>query len=132
MKLATNKELKDMFIMMNERFFGNSIDADTEVRFAIRLDDKEQLGNDCDGAYMRTEKLILIDASLRKYGRLVQCILIHEMIHADLPHHVSQPDTEDHGMLFHHKVVNLFHAGAYDGLLIFIVSVLLFVTKGIV
>ena len=117
MKLATNKDLEKWFKAFNRRFFENRIDPRVQVRFAMSEDDLDEIGNDCDGVYLIEEKVILIDKGLRPYGRMVQVILLHEMIHAEFPHHISQPFTEDHGMVFQHRMVELFNTGAFDGLL---------------
>jgi hypothetical protein len=117
MKLATNKDLEKWFKQFNKRFFENRISSKVQVRFAMSEDDRDDIGDDCDGVYLTNEKIILIDKNLRGYVRLLQIILLHEMVHAEFPHHISQPFTEDHGMIFQHRVVELFEAGAFDGLL---------------
>jgi hypothetical protein len=117
MKLATNKDLEKWFKQFNRRFFENRIDPRVQVRFAMSEDDRDVIGDDCDGVYLVDEKVILIDKALRGYRRLTQMILLHEMIHAEIPKHISQPFIEDHGMLFQHRMVELFNAGAFDGLL---------------
>lgn len=117
MKLATNKDLQRWFNSFNKRFFENRIDSRVQVRFAMNEEDRDDIGDDCDGVYVIDEKVILIDKNLRVYRRLTQIILLHEMIHAEFPQHISQPYTEDHGMIFQHRMVELFKAGAFDGLL---------------
>lgn len=117
MARATNKMLKEWYDEFNSRFFDGRLDPGIEVRFATSEDDKEDLGNDCMGVYIHSDKLILQDPSLRTYWRVLKMNLLHEMIHALHPDHISHKDTEDHGMLFHREIIRLVEIGAYDGLL---------------
>ena len=117
MKLLTNKDLANWFERINERFFSDRLDSSIEVRFATSETDQDELGDDCDGSYNHDDRVILIDKKLRGYPRVVEILVLHEMIHAEFPDHISQSETEDHGTMFQHRLVELFHQGAYDGLL---------------
>jgi hypothetical protein len=116
-KLATNKDLARWLKLFNGRFFDGRIDPAVQVRFALSEEDQCDLGDDCDAVYLPDEQLILIEKTFRSYERVTQILLLHEMIHAEFPDHVSQPFSDDHGMIFQHRVVTLFNLGAYDGLL---------------
>jgi SprT-like family protein len=117
MSRATNKMLQDWYNEFNSRFFEGRLPPDIEVRFATSEDDKDQLGNDCMGVYVHARKLILQDYGMREYWKMLKTNLLHEMVHALFPDHVSHKETEDHGMVFQYQIVKLFEKGAYDGLL---------------
>lgn len=117
MTRATNKMLQDWYNEFNSRFFDGHLPPDVEVRFASSEDDKDQLGNDCMGVYVQSQKVILQDPGLRPYWKVLQMNLLHEMVHVLMPDHVSHEVTADHGMVFSHWIVKLFEKGAYDGIL---------------
>lgn len=120
---TTNKDLAKWFRELNARFFENRIDANIQVRFAISEDDLDQLGDDCDGAYIHDLQTILISKTFRKLSRITKIVVLHEMIHAEFPEHISDHSTEDHGLIFQHRLVDLFHQGAYDGLLMALLAI---------
>ena len=61
---------------------------------------------------------IELDSSLRIAGAdYIQIVLLHEMIHADLPNYIGNMDDTHHGMLFQARIVELFNKGGYDGVL---------------
>lgn len=109
--------LQDWYNEFNSRFFQGRLPPDVEVRFATSEDDKDQLGRESMACYVHASRVILHDPHLRDYWKVLKMNLIHEMVHALLPDHVSHEETEDHGMVFHHQIVKLFELGAYDGIL---------------
>lgn len=113
MKLMTNKDLKFLFRTLNARFFDNRIDKNTRVRFANAED---EFDSDDDGEYIIGDKLILIDPKMRKFYNYAAICLIHEMVHAELPEHISYPPS-CHGTVFYGRIADLFSRGAYDHLL---------------
>ena len=117
MKLATNKDLARWLKQFNRRFFDGRIDPEVQVRFAISEEDRDKLGDECNAVYVPSTRVILIDRVFRGYDRVTQILLLHEMVHAEFPDHISQPASNDHGMVFQHRIVKLFNQGAYDGLL---------------
>ena len=114
---ATNKMLQNWYNIFNSRFFEGRLPPDIEVRFARTEDDKDQLGSDCMGCYIKSLKLILVDARLDGYWKVLQSNMLHEMAHVRWPDHISHKHIADHGMMFQRELVRLFEAGAYDGLL---------------
>ena len=105
----TNKELKDRFVTMNERFFNNSIGLGYKVQFADIED---------DGDHTPSEKLIRINKDLKSHPDLADVVLLHEMAHASLPDYVGcEVSGAAHGMRFMAKLDELYKKGAYDAIL---------------
>ena len=56
-------------------------------------------------------EMIVLDRSIRKFGRITRIVLLHEMAHASLPVDVL------HGPKHQRALAKLFRQGAYKGLL---------------
>lgn len=100
---TTDKELRAMYERLNKRWFNGALDV--KVSFVDLSDDGD------NGAFQNGE--IEIDTALRKVGDLVEIILLHEMVHAEL-----SPEYQNaHGMRFQARILELIKQGAYDDLL---------------
>lgn len=108
----TNAQLKKLYLKFNKRFFDNRLDKDMVVTFEHDLED-EETGQELNGIQFGDE--VILNESLKLVGMdYISIILLHEMVHADLP---DYNPADIHGPLFQAKVVRLFEKGAYDGLL---------------
>ncbi|HET9280361.1 MAG TPA: SprT-like domain-containing protein [Candidatus Angelobacter sp.] len=106
----TNKDLKKLFLHLNERFYQNRIPKSYHLRF----DDLEE---GTQGECSVEDEEILIDNRFRKDIDFVTIILHHEMTHADNPEYIGNIDDETHGTMFQGGIARLIRMGAYDGLL---------------
>jgi len=107
-RVLTNKDLREQFLIFNNKFFGGRISTSYKVRFAEIEDDGQELSD---------AREIRINAHLRWHPDLMCVVLLHEMAHADLPEYVGYKHDEGHGMRFQAKLDELYRLGAYDGLL---------------
>src|SRR4029077_12551404 len=110
--MQTNKGLRAIFDLINEKFFEGKIPSSTIVRFAKILDDGRCLHSD--------PQQILINRGLRYFPDLSIIVLIHEMAHAYL--HTQGYvgwDLADkgHQLRFFSEIDRLYRAGCYEGLL---------------
>lgn len=104
----TNKDLKKVYDRLNARFFEGRLPEDASVHF-------EDLTEEDDDGVCRANE-IAIHSNYQKSQTVATLILLHEMIHLELPNY-GYPCDGGHGMLFQHRLVELFYQGAYDGLL---------------
>jgi hypothetical protein len=111
--LVTDKEVRRLFNNFNKEYFDNSLSKEMRIEFVRN----PMVGKDRVDGYQLGEDIVLRE-SLRSHYDSVVITLIHEMIHADLPHYVGNRRMAGvHGTIFQAKVVQLFNAGIYDGLL---------------
>jgi hypothetical protein len=104
--------LRKQFEHLNYRFFSNRIPSTIKVKYADLTKDN------ANGIWSMEEAELLIDPCLKKVGELLTlCVLLHEMIHADLAYqgYKGYPCDGGHGMRFQGEIVRLWNAGAFDG-----------------
>ena len=118
-KGMTDKALREFFEILNVRFFQNSIPMCLNIRFASDRELKNSDGNHRDGPGMLTVGEILIHNDLRYHPDLACLVLIHEMCHAELHEsgYIGYEHDGGHGSLWHARMVELFKAGIFEGLL---------------
>lgn len=109
MSRLTNRDLKNFFRVMNNRFFNGEISQRYTVRFKRMKD---------DGLHIPSNREIFINEDFRAHGDVAWVILVHEMAHAALhPSYIGHKHDGGHGTRFHAKIDELYKLGAYDGLL---------------
>ena len=105
---SSHLSLRRWFNWYNKKYFANSLPHDTRLLWSVQ---------NSTHAYM-VDKSIHMDPMLAAYPRYMRIVLLHEMAHADLPDYIGNKDMDaEHGPLHQARIVELFKAGAYDGLL---------------
>jgi len=107
----TNKDLKALFLIFNDRFFNSEIKENYSVRFG----DKEE----CDDAEgLCTDDEIFINEDFKSHPDMAILVLGHEMSHAVIRKRGYRGHDDDgHSILFHAEIDRLYKAGFYEGLL---------------
>lgn len=113
-KGMTDRDLQICAYHIDKTYFDSKLPGTLEVKFVKNLWNK---GEKCDGIFHPSRMIISIDDRLRQHPDMCNIVLIHECAHVSLPNYKGGPMDKHHGMLFQAKIVELFNAGAYDGIL---------------
>jgi Zn-dependent peptidase ImmA (M78 family) len=118
-KGTSNKRLREIFEILNERFFENKIPMRLTVRFATDKEVEKSDGTHRDGRGMYRPGEIFIHRNLRTHPDLATIVLIHEMAHAVLHEegYIGYKQDGGHSIRFHAEIDRLYKAGIFEGLL---------------
>jgi hypothetical protein len=111
-KLGTDKKLRGVFNIFNEKYFEGKIRDNIEIRYGNNEDCEN-----CDG--LASCDFIYVHEDFKRHPDMGLIILLHEMQHC----HMLQKGYNDwkeeggHHMLFYAGIDRIYKMGGYEGLL---------------